>query len=234
MKNKIAIVTGANRGMGRAASEKLASLGHHVIMVGKNKEQLENETTKLINKKLSVEPFILDVKDKTKTLELIKYVGAKYGQLDILLNNAGIYIEENSSERLNPNSNVMNETYEVNTMAPYRLMKGFLPLMLKNKFGRIVNVSSGLGTFAGCSLNCPSYCVSKVSLNMLTKLFAMETDGTDVKINSICPGWVQTDMGGKNAPRTIEEGVAGMIWAATLDSSGPNGGFFRDGKVVDW
>lgn len=232
MKTKLAIVTGANRGMGRAVSEKLASLNIHVVMVGKNKAQLDNEVKILRDKNLSVEPYALDLQNESATNQFIKYISEKHGYLDILINNAGIYIQEDN--HLSLDEDIMKKTFEINTHAPYRLMKGLLPLMFKHGYGRIVNVSSGLGSFEGCSLSCPAYCVSKVSLNMLTKLFSKDTEGTNVKINSICPGWVRTDMGGPNAPRTIEQGISGMLWAATLDENGPNGGFFRDAKAIDW
>lgn len=231
MKNKIALVTGANRGMGFAVSEKMAALNYHVIMVGRNDSALKEKTSQLIAKNLSVEAFHADMKEEKDTSKLIEFVTEKYGHLDALINNAGIYIQENI---FSSDENILRETMEVNTFAPFRLMKGFVPLMKKQGYGRVVNVSSGHGTIEGSSTSCPSYCVSKVSLNMLTKLFASEVSGTNVKVNSICPGWVRTDMGGASAPRSIEEGIKGTVWAATLEDDAPNGGFFRDGKPIDW
>lgn len=231
MKKKIALVTGANRGMGKAVSEKLASLDFHVIMVGRN----ENELLKASKATASSEAFIADLENENDIQKIINHVTVKFGVLDLLINNAGIYIDESKDQNnFGYKDSVMLKTLAVNTLAPFRLMKGLLPLMQKNGYGRVVNVSSGLGSFHGASANCLAYSVSKSSLNMLTKLFASEVDGKNLKINSICPGWVKTDMGGSGAPRTIEEGISGMIWAATLDEGGPNGGFFRDGKPIDW
>lgn len=224
---KVAIVTGANRGMGRAVSEKLAEKNYHVIMVGKNKESLEKEVQVLTSKQLSVEAYAVDMQDEEGLQNFCKFVAEKIGNVDVLINNAGIYLQED-------NLDVFKKTLAVNTTAPYILMKGLIPLMQKNGFGRVVNVSSGLGSFAGCSLSCPAYCTSKAALNMLTKLFSQAVVSQDIKVNSICPGWVKTDMGGENAPRTVEQGIAGMIWAATLGSEGPSGGFFRDGVAIDW
>lgn len=232
MKSKIALVTGANRGMGLAASEKLASLGHHVILVGRNKGQLEEETSRLKSKNYSVENFAADVSIEADLFSLRDHVLSKHQRLDILINNAGIYIEEGNI--FSSTDKTMKNTLETNTMGPYRLMREMIPLMLKNGYGRVVNVSSGLGSFNGASTNCPAYCVSKAALNMLTNLFAQEVRGSNIKVNSVCPGWVKTDMGGASAPRSIEEGIAGIIWAATLDDNGPNGGFFRDGKPLEW
>lgn len=232
MNKKIAVVTGANRGMGRAVSEKLASLNYHVIMVGRHEKEINEAALFLSHKKLSVESFVADLNNQKDIQKLVEHISQKYGLLDVLINNAGIYVEE--GDIFSAEVSVMQTTFETNTMAPFCLMKGLIPLMKKHGHGRVVNVSSGLGSFHGSSSNCPAYCVSKVSLNMLTKLFASEVNGTNVKVNAICPGWVKTDMGGPHATRTIDQGISGMIWAATLDDKGPNGGFFRDGHPIDW
>jgi NAD(P)-dependent dehydrogenase (short-subunit alcohol dehydrogenase family) len=232
MKTKVALVTGANRGMGLASSRKLAELGYKVIMLGRNEAELKSEVNKLKDLHYLAEAFMCDVGDEKDIQRLISYISQKYESIDVLINNAGIYVEE--GDIFSADEKVMRKTFETNTIGPFNLMKGLIPLMIKKGHGRVVNVSSGLGSFEGASGNCPSYCLSKVSLNMLTNLFAAEVQGTDVLVNSICPGWVKTDMGGPNATRTIEEGIYGIIWAATLEEDGPNGGFFRDGKPVDW
>lgn len=235
MDKKIAIVTGANRGMGRAISEKLAAHHFHVVMVGRNEQGLKKETHQLADHHLSVETYIAHLDNEAEIRKLVHYITDKFGKLDVLINNAGIYIDESKeASDFSFKDEVMLNTLNVNTLAPFRLMKDFLPLMVKNGYGRVVNVSSGLGSFSGAGAYCLSYSVSKAALNMLTKLFASQVDGKKVKVNAICPGWVKTDMGGQNAPRTIEEGISGMFWAATLEEDGPNGGFFRDGKPIDW
>lgn len=232
MNKKIAVVTGANRGMGKAVSEKLATLNYFVIMVGRHEKEINEAALTLSKNGLSVEAFVADVENEKDIQKLVNYISEKYGVLDVLINNAGIYIQE--GDIFSAKDSVMETTFQTNTMGPYRLMKGLIPIMKKHGYGRVVNVSSGLGSFDGFSSNCPAYSVSKVALNMLTKLFASEVDGTNVKVNAICPGWVKTDMGGPNASRSIEQGISGMIWAATLDDKGPNGGFFRDGSPIDW
>lgn len=232
MTKKIAVVTGANRGMGKAVSEKLASLDYFVIMVGRHEKEINEAALSLSQKGLSVEAFVADVGNEKEIQKLVDYITKKYGHLDVLINNAGIYVQE--GDIFSAQDSVMQTTFQTNTMGPYHLMKGLIPLMKKHGHGRVVNVSSGLGSFEGASSHCPAYSVSKVALNMLTKLFASEVDGTNVKVNAICPGWVKTDMGGPNAARSIDEGINGTVWAATLDEKGPNGGFFRDGSPIDW
>ncbi len=227
MDKKIAVVTGANRGMGKAASEKLVTLNYHVIMVGRHEKEINEAANSL-----SAEAFVADVENEKDIEKLTNFISEKYNRLDVLINNAGIYMQEENL--FSSKESDMKKTFEINTMGPYRLMKGLIPLMQKNGYGRVVNVSSGLGSFGGFSLTCPAYSVSKAALNMLTKLFSSAVDGKQVKVNSICPGWVKTDMGGPNASRSIEEGISGMIWAATLPEDGPNGGFFRDGKPLEW
>jgi NAD(P)-dependent dehydrogenase (short-subunit alcohol dehydrogenase family) len=235
MKSKIALVTGANRGMGHAASKKLASLNYHVIMVGRNEQDLNEKVQNLKSIDLSVEAYVADILSDKDTDKLVNYVSEKFGYLDVLINNAGIYIEESiDSTNFERSDDVMRKTFDINTMGPYRLMRGLIPLMLKHGYGRVVNVSSGLGSFNGASTSCPAYCVSKAALNMLTNLFGSQVTGTNVKVNAINPGWVKTDMGGAGATRSIEQGIMGMIWAATLDEDGPNGGFFLDGKPINW
>lgn len=235
MKNKIAMVTGANRGMGLALSQKLAQEDYHVIMVGRNKDQLRKESERLNSQQYTTEYFPADISDPESCHQLIGQLKNKFQRIDILVNNAGIYIDESSKvESLNFDDEDMQKTLNINTLAPFRLIKGILPLMRENGFGRIVNVSSGLGSLEGVSSHCFSYSVSKASLNIITKLFASEIKEQDIKINAVCPGWVKTDMGGPNASRSIEEGISGIFWAATLPADGPNGGFFRDGVAIPW
>ncbi len=232
MEKLIALVTGANRGMGLATTTRLLEMNYHVIMVGKNLNDLSTICQKLKEKSFSVEYFHADMENKEDLYKLIDYINKSHQRIDVLINNAGIYIEEKNF--LDLNESIFEKTFHTNTFAPYILIKGILPLMIQNNFGRIVNVSSGLGSFDDASSFCLSYSVSKGALNILTNIFSKEVRNKNIKINSVCPGWVKTDMGGMNAPRSIEQGIAGIIWAATLDSNGPSGGFFRDQKPLNW
>ena len=131
------------------------------------------------------------------------------------------------------NGTVM-ETIATNLLGPWRLCQAFLPLLRKSQAGRIVNVSSESGSLAEMGAGPPAYQVTKAALNALTRTLAGELRGEHILVNAVCPGWVATDMGGSGAPRSVSEGAAGIVWAATLPDDGPTGGFFRDGKPLPW
>ena len=153
------------------------------------------------------------------------------------MNNAAVLLDE--SNNLLPSKTdlrIARSTLETNLIGAWRLCQSFVPMMKKNKYGRIVNVSSGAGALATIqeSLYAPAYSLSKASLNVLTIMFANELRGTNVLINAVDPGWVRTDMGGSNAPRSVEEGADTAVWLATLPDRGPTGGFFLDRKRIKW
>ena len=125
-------------------------------------------------------------------------------------------------------------TVATNLLGPWRVCQAFLPLLRKSRAGRIVNVSSESGSLAQMGVGPPAYQVTKAALNALTRTLAAELNGSRILVNAVCPGWVATDMGGAGAPRSVEEGAAGIVWAATLPQNGPTGGFFRDGKPLPW
>jgi NAD(P)-dependent dehydrogenase (short-subunit alcohol dehydrogenase family) len=148
------------------------------------------------------------------------------------VNNAGAIFEPKGARgTAEVEPAVLTHAFETNTLGAYRLMRLCLPRMNQAGYGRVVNVSSGMGGITEMGGGSPAYRVSKAALNALTRIFHAEARG-NVKVNSVCPGWVQTDMGGRSATRTIEQGVAGIVWAATLPDDGPSGGFFRDGKPI--
>ncbi|HEY0565967.1 MAG TPA: SDR family NAD(P)-dependent oxidoreductase, partial [Terriglobales bacterium] len=126
------------------------------------------------------------------------------------------------------------ETITTNLLGPWRMCQAFLPLLRKSKVGRIVNVSSESGSLAHMGAGPPAYQVTKAALNAMTRTLAGELRSSGILVNAICPGWVATDMGGASAPRSLAEGAAGIVWAATLPNDGPSGGFFRDGKPLPW
>ena len=126
------------------------------------------------------------------------------------------------------------DTLNTNLMGPWRMCQAFIPLMKKQGYGRIVNVSSGSGSIDKMSSETPAYGLSKTALNVLTIKLADELKGSEILVNSVCPGWVRTEMGGMNAPRSVEEGAEGIVWLATLPEGGPSGGFFRDKQPIPW
>ncbi len=232
----IAVVTGASRGLGRATGEALAGMGHTVIMAMRQPQRAAADLEKLKGRGLRLIGAELDVSDPKSIDRFVLYVKKTFGRCDILVNNAGIYLDDKNrtGSAINTSLGLIKKTMETNTYGPILMIQGLIPLMLEKGHGRIVNVSSGMGAFSEMERGYIAYSMSKTALNVVTKLYAAETEGTDILINSVCPGWVRTDMGGPDADRSIEEGIRGIIWAATLPEGGPNGGFFRDGERIAW
>ena len=238
MYRKVALVTGANRGLGHALTVALANDDYKVFMVGRNKIEIDNASAKLQEAGLNVEGFEADVSKARHITALSSYVQSQFDHLDLLINNAGVIIEPGGLDSqvtcFTINPDLVEEAYSINTVGALRLVQVFYDLLLKARQPRIVNVSSGMGSLNEIKGGWPAYRMSKAALNALTGILAAEFEGTRVKVNSVCPGWVKTDMGGPNAERTIDEGIAGILWAAKLPPDGPSGGFFRDGKPIAW
>lgn len=232
---RIAVVTGTNRGLGLETSRQLASRGIRVILTSRTEQKGRQAKERLQAEGLDVTYFPLDVTDPDGPMRLATYVRETFGRLDILVNNAGIFPDPwgaEASSVFRADIASVRAAMETNTYGPLRLMQALIPLMQGR--GNVVNVSSGMGQLSDMNGGCPGYRLSKTGLNALTRIFADELQDTGVKINAVCPGWVRTDMGGSNAERSIEQGAQGIVWAATLDESGPSGGFFRDGKAIPW
>ncbi len=240
---RIALVTGANRGMGLATAEALALRGYRVVMVGRDAEQIRDAAQVLNAGGSSVEAFVADITDDDAVSRLSQHLTDKHGRLDVLVNNAGVILEHGTGKDPSATSvfhvplTLIRDTLEINTLGALRLIRIAVPLMQRHGYGRIVNVSSGMGALSDMDGRWPGYRLSKTGLNALTRIVHAElaqSGGHGIKINSVCPGWVRTDLGGPHAPKSIAEGIAGIVWAATLPESGPSGGFFRDGKPIDW
>lgn len=230
---KIALVTGANKGLGFGTSKKLAQLGYKVLMVGRSQEKVEKASQELKNQSLDVEGFVADITDDHSVEKLSQQIIKNFKKLDVLVNNAGIFIDSNNKGLFNISTEEILKTFNTNTLGAYRMVKYLNPLLLNGENPCIVNVSSGMGQLSEMEGLYPGYRMSKTALNALTKILANEYEGK-IKVNSVCPGWVKTDMGGPNATRSLDEGVSGIIWAATLSPEGPTGKFFRDGKSLEW
>ena len=232
MTQHIAIVTGANRGLGLATCRELARRGHKVVLTARNGEDAESAAAALRGEGLDVAAAKLDVSSDRSVADFDRHVVRKLERVDVLVNNAGAIFEPKGARGTGEvEPAVLTAAFETNTLGAYRLTRMLLPRMNQAGYGRVVNVSSGMGGITEMGGGSPAYRVSKAALNALTRIFHAEARG-DVKVNSVCPGWVQTDMGGRSATRTLEEGVAGIVWAATLPADGPSGGFFRDGKPI--
>lgn len=238
MYRKVAVVTGANRGLGHALTKALAEDEYKVFMVGRNKIEIDNASAKLQEAGLNVEGFEADVSKGRHITALSSYVQSQFDHLDLLINNAGVILEPGGLDSqvtcFTVNPDIVEEAYSINTVGALRLVQAFYDLLKKGRQPRIVNVSSGMGTLSNMEGGWPAYRMSKAAMNALTGILAVEFEGTRIKVNSVCPGWVKTDMGGPNAERSIEKGIEGILWAAKLPADGPSGGFFRDGKPIDW
>ena len=239
MSSRIAVITGANRGLGFAAARALAQKNYHTILTARSQEKTDKAAGKLISEGLEVEGAVIDVADSKSIASFFDGLEKTHGRLDVLINNAGIMLEKGGSANfsalsiLNTDPEIILEAFQNNTLSAYHMIRMALPLMQKEGYGRIVNVSSGMGGLTEMGGGYPAYRISKAAMNAITRFVSQEVGG-DIKINSVCPGWVKTDMGGGSASREIDEGVAGIVWAATLENDGPNGGFFRDGKSILW
>ena len=233
---RVALVTGANRGIGLEIAKQLAERGNQVVLGARDitrGEQAANKITAKNGKKVFVAE--LDVTNQDTVEKLIQVISSEFGRLDILVNNAGILIDETDLPS-ETDLRIVRTTLETNLLGPWRLCKAFIPLMKKNNYGRIVNVSSGAGALGSMAedLYSPAYSISKSSLNALTIMLARELRDTKILVNAMCPGWVRTDMGGQSAPRSVDEGADTAVWLATLPDDGPTGGFFRDRKRIEW
>lgn len=234
----MAVVTGANRGLGFETCRQLARKGLKVILTSRDAAKGEVASEKLRKENLDVHFQPLDVTDFASIDRLASLIDTEYGGLDVLVNNAGVFLDpmdpddDAASSVFGADINTVRATLETNTLGPLRLAQVLIPLMQGD--GRVVNVSSGMGQLAEMNGCCPGYRLSKTALNAVTRILADELKGTRIKVNSVCPGWVRTDMGGANAERTIEQGVETIVWLATLPDDGPSGGFFRDKQPIPW
>ena len=228
---RIALVTGSYRGIGLATVSELANQGYKVILSSRVEEKGRAALSSLTDQS-NVVYHQLDINDQASVDEMVSFIENEFGRLDVLINNAGISYDTWNSA-INADMDDVQRTMETNFFGAWRMIQACYPLMQRNGYGRIVNVSSGAGSMATMHAGHPGYAASKAAMNVLTKKVAAESS-SNILINSVCPGWVRTEMGGMEAPRSTEEGAASVIWAATLPDNGPNGGFFRDGEVVEF
>ncbi|HSA75114.1 MAG TPA: SDR family oxidoreductase [Candidatus Nitrosocosmicus sp.] len=229
---KIALVTGANRGIGFETCKQLSQLGLKVILTARDQIKGERAAKELTEQDLDVIFYKLDVSDKENIANIYNAIEKKFSRLDVLVNNAAILYDSNQTT-INANLEIVSQALKTNLYGPWLLCQAFIPLMKRNNYGRIVNVSSGAGSLQYMDGGAPAYGISKVALNALTKKLASELVGTNILVNSVDPGWVATDMGGKGG-RPVDEGAKGIVWACLLPNNGPSGGFFYDGQTEPW
>jgi NAD(P)-dependent dehydrogenase (short-subunit alcohol dehydrogenase family) len=228
----LALVTGANRGLGLETVRQLAARGATVLLCSRDLSKGQDAARRLGAGRGAVLPRQLDVVDPASIARLRDAVDAEFGRLDVLVNNAAI-LYDSWQQAATADLAAVREAFETNTLGPWRMVEAFLPLLRRSGHGRIVNVSSGAGSLSRMEGGTPAYSVSKAALNALTRMLAAELREAGILVNSVCPGWVATDMGGPGG-RPVAEGAAGIVWAATLPDGGPTGGFFRDGRPIAW
>jgi NAD(P)-dependent dehydrogenase (short-subunit alcohol dehydrogenase family) len=214
-------------------TRQLARLGQSVILGSREREKGERAARELRADGLKIFAEQLDVTDPESIAALKDVVAARFGKLDVLVNNAAI-LYDSWQRAIDADLRVVREALETNTFGAWRMCQAFVPLLSKSAQGRIVNVSSESGSLSLMGGGTPAYSVSKAALNALTRMLADELKSSGILVNSVCPGWVATGMGGAGAPRSVEEGARGIVWAATLADNGPTGGFFRDGEPLAW
>ena len=233
--DKVALVSGGNRGLGLESCRQLASLGYQVYLGSRSLEAGEQAARSIGSER--VEAVVLDVNSQADVDALAQRIEYGPGRLDVLINNAGIMIDSDmgrSASILDTDLDLIEQTLRTNTLGPIRLINAMLPLMERVNDARIVNISSGMGQLSGMDGKYPGYRISKTALNAVTRIFAAELDPAKFKINSICPGWVRTDMGGDHADLSVQEGVDTAIWLATADNARGSGGYYRKRKRIDW
>jgi NAD(P)-dependent dehydrogenase (short-subunit alcohol dehydrogenase family) len=230
---QIAIVTGANRGIGFETCRQLSQLGILTILTSRDEAKGLSASSSLRKEGNEVIYHQLDVTENESISQLYTFVDDTYGQLDILVNNAGIYIDRGISV-FNLSEEILHETMETNFVGVLKMCQAFVPLMRRRGYGRIVNVSSGMGSMSSMGGRSAAYKLSKLTLNALTRIIADELRGENILINTMSPGWVRTDMGGQGAPRSLARGADTITWLATLPDGGPTGGYFEDRKPIAW
>jgi NAD(P)-dependent dehydrogenase (short-subunit alcohol dehydrogenase family) len=238
---RVALVTGANRGLGYAISRGLGNQNITVILGTRDPEKGAAACSRLQEEGLDVHFELLDVTDDKRIKAAIENIRSQFGRLDILVNNAGILIDGDADTR-NVDQETIQQTLQTNVMGPLLLCQNCISIMKASGYGRIVNMSSTLGSlteiadpksgYAG--VRTPAYRLSKSALNCVTTLLAKEVRDDNILINSACPGWVRTDMGGDHAPLTPEQGADTPVWLATLPDGGPTGGFYRERALIPW
>lgn len=234
---RVAVVTGANRGLGLETCRQLAARGYRVALCSRAAQSGREAAKALAADGWDVTPFVLDVGDPASVQEAAAEIHKTYGRVDVLVNNAGVTPDAEKNGRasvFDASPEALLKGFQTNTLGAFLMCRALVPGMVERNFGRVVNVSTGMAALNGMNGGWPGYRLSKTALNALTRIVADETRGKNVKVNSVCPGWVRTDMGGQRATRSVAEGAAGIVWAATLPEDGPSGGFFRDGKPIKW
>jgi NAD(P)-dependent dehydrogenase (short-subunit alcohol dehydrogenase family) len=227
---RTALVTGANRGIGFEVCRQLAALGYRVLLSGRDAAAAGAAAPKVGHDAHAVQ---LDVTQSESIARARQDIERRFGGVDVLVNNAAILLAENDAI-LDVAIDDVRRIFETNVFGAAAVSQAFVPGMIERGYGRVVNVSSRAGQLSTLNDYAPAYAMSKIALNGLTRQLAVATGGTGVLVNSACPGWVRTEMGGRGAPRWVEQGADTIVWLATLPRDGPTGQFFSDRQPIAW
>ena len=227
---KTVLVTGANKGIGFEICRQLGALGYHVILSARNKERGIKATNALSEMRYKIDFLQMDVSNEKSIMDVINEFKRHEVKLDVLINNAGILLDD--TDILDLKTEVLEKTIYTNTFGAFWVIKTFLPLL--NNGGRIINISSGLGSLNEMSDYAPAYSISKTAMNAITKQFSIALKDKNIAVNSVSPGWVRTDMGGENASRPVEKGAETAVWLAVDAPINLTGKFLRDKKEIEW
>jgi NAD(P)-dependent dehydrogenase (short-subunit alcohol dehydrogenase family) len=230
--DRVALVTGANRGIGLEVCRQLAQRGYVVVLGSRDRERGEVAAARLRGEGLDVGACQLDVADAASVEAAVERIRREHGRLYAVVNNAAI-LYDTWQRGVDADLDEVREAFETNVLGAWRVIQATLPLLRASRRGRIVNVSSGAGALTDMGGGTPAYRTSKAALNALTRVLAAELRAARILVNAICPGWVATDMGGAGG-RPVSDGAAGIVWAVELPDDGPTSGFFRDGRPIDW
>ena len=227
-----AVITGANKGIGHEVARQLAAKGFHVFVGARNVKAGRKAAEEIVKQGGKATFLEIDVADNDSVTTAAREFSNIEDHLDVLVNNAGIIVDGDNAI-LEISDDLLRKTMETNTLGALRVTRAFVPLLRKSKAPRVINVSSGAGRLTGGADGwAPAYCISKTALNGVTVQLA--TALPKFAVNSVCPGWVRTDMGGPSASRSPREGADTIVWLATLPDGGPTGGFFRDRRAIEW
>jgi NAD(P)-dependent dehydrogenase (short-subunit alcohol dehydrogenase family) len=226
-------VTGANRGLGLETARQLLALGLRVVMTGRDEAATRRALERLGSPANNAIAVRLDVTDAASIAAARRTAEDRLGPVDVLVNNAAVLVHENDHVLSIP-ARAFRDTFDTNVLGAIEVCRVLVPPMAGRGYGRVVNVSSGAGQLARMSTYAPAYSISKAALNAFTRILAATYQDQGVLVNAVDPGWVRTDMGGRSAPRSVEQGADTIVWLATLPEGGPTGAFFRDRRPIAW
>jgi NAD(P)-dependent dehydrogenase (short-subunit alcohol dehydrogenase family) len=233
LSNKVALVTGSNRGIGFEVAQQLAGRGFLAVIASRDEVKGKQAADRIQASGGKATFLALDVSSSLSVQSAARRFEAITDRLDVLINNAGVYPDEGLTVLTQPRERIA-QTFQTNTFGPLEVIQAFLPFLRKSASARVINVSSGYGQLEGLLPDVPSYSLSKLALNGLTIMLAQALKTHSIAVNSICPGWVRTEMGGPNATLSVEEGADTAVWLADQASHELTGKFFRNRQEIPW